>query len=307
MNVRALIRLAIGIAFGAAGFYLSTLFLNPPEAGVRLGVRVISVALGLGAGIYVFPLVTRWVGYWSGAFAQRVAKEVISQLRIPQMPQMPRISNPVRRGRNRETSKWVNPMVVDTSALIDGRILGVAESHFLFGTIIVPNFILLELQNIADSSNELKRARGRRGFEILEALKKINSIKIVVYETGQSGLKGIDEKLLKLAKGWRAKLITTDFNLNKVASVSGVKTLNVNDLSNFVKTPLIPGEDISVKLVQEGKEKNQGVAYLPDGTMIVVENAGNLIGETVDVVVSRALQTAAGRMIFAKRLEPPVV
>lgn len=300
MNVQVIIRLILGVAFGAAGYYLANTFFNPPEPGVRLGGRVIAAILAGGAGIFLVPLVTRWVSHWSSVFADRVAKEVISQLRIPSVPSIPRIPNPVRRSRNKEESRWVNPMLADTSALIDGRILGVVESGFLFGTLIVPNFVLSELQHIADSGSDLKRGRGRRGFEVLEEIKKSKNVKTVVYDTGQSGLKNIDDRLLKLAKGWKAKIITTDFNLNKVASVSGVGILNLNELSNSVKTPLIPGEEINVKVVAEGKEKDQGVAYLPDGTMIVIEGGIRHVGKNVRATVSRALQTAAGRMIFAK-------
>jgi uncharacterized protein YacL len=294
VNLQVVIRFALGIVFGAAGYYLSTIFLNPTEEGVRTGVRVISTVLAGGAGIFLVPFITKWVGYWSSVFSKRVANEVISQLRLPKIP------NPVRRDRGREHAKWINPMVVDTSALIDGRISDVVEGGFLYGTLIVPNFILSELQHIADSSQGLKRGRGRRGFEILERIKKSKNIKTVVFDSGKNSLKNIDDRLLKLAKQWRAKIITTDFNLNKVASVSGVKILNVNELTNAVKVPLIPGEEIEVKVVQEGKERNQGVAYLPDGTMIVIEEGAKYLGKKVTTVVSRALQTAAGRMIFAK-------
>ena len=304
MSSQVAIRFALGVVFGALGYYLSTIFLNPPEEGVRLGTRIISTILAGGAGIFLVPLITKWVGYWSSVFAQRVAREVISQLRIPQMPQIPRISNPVRRNRSNGSANWVNPMVVDTSALIDGRLLGVVESGFLYGTMIVPNFVLSELQHIADSSNDLKRGRGRRGFEILESIKKSKNVKTVIHETGSNNLKNIDDKILKLAKNWKAKIITTEFNLNKVASVSGVKILNVNELSNTVKTPLIPGEEIKVKVVQEGRERDQGVAYLPDGTMIVIEGGIDFVGKNVVATVSRALQTAAGRMLFAKIHKP---
>ena len=191
-------------------------------------------------------------------------------------------------------------MVVDTSALIDGRLSEIVESGFLYGTLIIPNFVLSELQHISDSANSLKRGRGRRGFEVVEQIKKSKNVKTNIYDTGNSSLKNVDDKLLKLAKGWKAKIVTTDFNLNKIASVSGVKILNVNELSNSVKTPLIPGEVIDVKVIQEGKEKNQGVGYLPDGTMIVVEDGGDQLGKKVTATVSRVLQTAAGRMIFAK-------
>ena len=296
MNLQVVSRLILGVGFGTAGLYLSAIFFNPPEEGVRTGGRIISAILAGGAGIFLVPIITRWIGHWSSIFAQRVASEVISQLRLPRIP------NPVRR-RDKENSKWVNPMVVDTSALIDGRILDIVESGFLFGTLVVPNFILLELQHIADSSQGLKRGRGRRGLDILESIKKSKNVKTIIYDTGQSTLKNIDEKLLKLAMNWKAKIITTDFNLNKVASVSGVKILNVNELSNMIKMPLIPGEEVKVKVVAQGKERNQGVAYLPDGTMIVVEEGAGYFGKEVTATVSRVLQTAAGRMIFAKLLK----
>jgi len=194
-------------------------------------------------------------------------------------------------------------MLIDTSSLIDGRIGDFIETGFLFGTIIIPDFILLELQHIADSADSLKRGRGRRGLEVLEALKKSNHIKTYVYETGQVSLKNIDDRLMKLGKQLKAKIITNDFNLNKIATVSGVKILNINELTNVLKTPLIPGEEIEVKVIQEGKEKTQGVGYLPDGTMIVVENGAAYLGRKIKSKVSRVIQTVAGRMIFVQATE----
>jgi uncharacterized protein YacL len=236
----------------------------------------------------------KWLTEAIKFFSKRVAAEVISQLHIPRMPQV----------RNRDSgedrSKWVNPILVDTSSLIDGRIADVIESGFIFGTIIIPDFILAELQHIADNADSLKRGRGRRGLDVLESIRKSEFVKSAVYETGQTSLKNIDERLLKLGKTLKARIFTNDFNLNKVATVSGVKILNVNELANAMKTPLIPGETLEVKVIQSGKEKSQGVGYLPDGTMIVVENGGNLIGKKVTTKVSRVIQTVAGRMIFAQ-------
>ncbi|MCH8821468.1 TRAM domain-containing protein [Patescibacteria group bacterium] len=294
MNVQAIARLVIGIVFGTAGYYLATVFVNPPEEGVRQGVRIILAIFAGGLSMYLVPLITKWVGYWSSLFSKRVANEIISQLRLPRIP------NPVRIGIDRESKKWVNPMVMDTSALIDGRIADIVESGFLYGTLIVPDIVLSEMRHIADSSEGLKRGKGRRGFDVLERIKKSKGIKTIIYDTGQNSLKNVDDRLLKMAKMWRAKMITTDFNLNKLATVSGVKILNVNELSNSIKVPLIPGEELNVKVIQEGKEKNQGIAYLPDGTMIVVEEGDKYLGKNVSVRVSRSLQTAAGRMIFAK-------
>lgn len=294
MKSQSIARIIIGIVFASAGYYFSSFIFVSVEENTRIGYQIISGFVAAGVGIFIVPLVQKWVVLWSGAFSRRVASEVISQLRIPKFP------NPVRGRMGRDNRKWVNPMVVDTSALIDGRLLEVVESGFLFGTLIVPNFVLSELQHIADSANTLKRGRGRRGFEVVETIKKSKNVKTVVYDTGNSNLKNVDDRLLKLAKGWKAKIVTTDFNLNKVASVSGVKILNVNELSNSIKVPLIPGEEIDIKVVQEGKEKSQGVGYLPDGTMIVVEQGAVYLGKNVTATVSRVLQTAAGRMIFAK-------
>lgn len=294
MKSQSIVRLIIGVVSAASGYYFSSFIFVSFEESTKVGFQIVSAFVAAGLGMFVVPLVQKWVVFWSGAFSKRVASEVISQLRIPRFP------NPVGGRMGRDKPKWVNPMVVDTSALIDGRLLEVVESGFLFGTLIVPNFVLSELQHIADSADKLKRGRGRRGFEVVETIKKSKNVKTVIYDTGNNSLKNVDDRLLKLAKGWKAKIITTDFNLNKVASVSGVKILNVNELSNSIKVPLIPGEEIDIKVIQEGKEKSQGVGYLPDGTMIVVEQGAGYIGKNVTATVSRVLQTAAGRMIFAK-------
>ena len=293
MIPQAINRLIIGIVFGTAGFYFSSFIFTQADENAKVGLQIVTGFVAAGLGIFLVPLIQKWVVYWSSVFSRRVASEVISQLRIPKLP------NPVR-NRGRDQSKWVNPMVVDTSALIDGRLSEIVESGFLYGTIIIPNFVLSELQHIADSANPLKRGRGRRGFEVVEQIKKSKNVKTNIYDTGNSSLKNVDDRLLKLAKGWKAKIVTTDFNLNKIASVSGIKILNVNELSNSIKVPLIPGEEIEIKLVQEGKERNQGVGYLPDGTMIVVEEGVDYVGKNVTATVSRVLQTPAGRMIFAK-------
>jgi len=189
-------------------------------------------------------------------------------------------------------------LVLDTSALIDGRIEDVLKTGFLPGELLLPDFVLNELQTIADSSNSLKRARGRRGLSILERIKKSRE-DFKVCKTKFKSRK-TDENLIKLAQKRKAAIVTTDFNLNKVAKVSGVTVLNVNELANAVKTAVIPGEKLSIKVVTEGKEKDQGVGYLDDGTMVVVEEGRGLIGKKVDVIVSRLLQTEAGRLIFGK-------
>lgn len=191
--------------------------------------------------------------------------------------------------------------VLDTSVIIDGRIADLCESGFIEGTLMVPDFVLDELRHIADSSDLLKRNRGRRGLDILNKMRKNIDINIQIFNTGGLG-KGdeVDTRLVKLAQKFNAKIMTNDFNLNKVAELHGVKVLNVNDLANAVKPVVLPGENMVVQIVKDGKEAGQGVAYLDDGTMIVVDGGKKFIGHTVNVLVTSVLQTSAGRMIFAK-------
>jgi uncharacterized protein YacL len=192
-------------------------------------------------------------------------------------------------------------MILDTSVIIDGRIADIAQTRFLEGRFIVPHFILKELQQIADSSDPLKRARGRRGLDILDRLKKISGVQIKIHQQDFPEVKEVDAKLIKLAKALEAKIITNDYNLNKVAGIQGVGVLNINELANSLKPVFLPGEELNVKIVKEGSEQNQGIAYLDDGTMIVVDNARHLINKRISVTVTSALQTTAGKMIFAKR------
>jgi uncharacterized protein YacL len=196
-----------------------------------------------------------------------------------------------------------NTKIMDTSVIIDGRIADVCETEFLDGTILIPQFILHELQHIADSSDSLKRARGRRGLDILHRIQKMSHMEVRITEEDFPKIREVDSKLIALAKSLGAKVITNDFNLNKVAELQGVKVLNINDLSNAVKPVALPGESMRVFVLKEGKELGQGVAYLDDGTMIVVENGRKHINKNVDVAVTSVLQTAAGRMIFTKLKE----
>ena len=188
---------------------------------------------------------------------------------------------------------------MDTSAIIDGRILDIAKTGFVSGLVLVPKFILTELQQVADSADSLKRARGRKGFEIVEELKKIKKLRIEIWDKDQNG-KQVDEKLLNLAKSLHGRIITTDYNLNRVAQAWGIEVLNVNDLANAVKTVSLPGESMEIKVVHLGKDKTQGVGYLSDGTMVVVADSAEKIGQTVKTEVTKNIQTPAGRMIFAK-------
>jgi uncharacterized protein YacL len=193
--------------------------------------------------------------------------------------------------------------ILDTSVIIDGRIAEVCEAGFLDGTFLIPQFILQELQHIADSPDSLKRARGRRGLDILHRIQKMAHITVRITDEDFPKIKEVDAKLVALARVHDAKVITNDFNLNKVAELQGVTVLNINELANALKPVVLPGETMRIFVIKEGKEFNQGVAYLDDGTMVVVENGRKLIGKNAEVTVTSVLQTTAGRMIFSKPRE----
>jgi uncharacterized protein YacL len=190
--------------------------------------------------------------------------------------------------------------ILDTSVIIDGRIADIAETGFLDGVVVTPQFVLRELQLVADSADPLKRNRGRRGLDILQRLQKVASLQVQIVEDDFPTIREVDLKLIELAKQYEGKIITNDFNLNKVAQLQGVEVLNINELANALKPIVLPGEAMRVFILKEGKEYNQGVAYLDDGTMVVVDNARKMIGKTIDVSVTSVLQTTAGKMIFGK-------
>ncbi len=190
--------------------------------------------------------------------------------------------------------------ILDTSVIIDGRIADIAETGFLDGILVAPQFVLRELQLVADSADSLKRNRGRRGLDILQRLQKVPTLQIQIVEDDFPAVREVDLKLIELAKLYEGKIITNDFNLNKVAQLQGVAVLNINELANSLKPIVLPGETMKVFILKEGKEYNQGVAYLDDGTMVVVDNARKMIGKTVDISVTSVLQTTAGKMIFGK-------
>ncbi len=190
--------------------------------------------------------------------------------------------------------------ILDTSVIIDGRIADIAETGFLDGVIIIPQFVLRELQLVADSADSLKRNRGRRGLDILQRIQKLTSLDIQIVEDDYPHIREVDMKLIEMGKAYDGKIITNDFNLNKVAGLHGVQVLNINELANSLKPIVLPGEAMKVFILKEGKEYNQGVAYLDDGTMVVVDNARKMIGKTIDIAVTSVLQTTAGKMIFGK-------
>jgi len=221
---------------------------------------------------------------------------VIAVRRQQEVEELDRGEIPLKGGKRRGQEM----KIIDTSAIIDGRVADVFETKFLTGPVIVGRFVLKELQNIADSSDTMKRARGRRGLDILQRLQDHPDIQVKVYEKDYPEVKDVDGKLVLLARELDGKIITTDFNLNKVASLQGVTVLNVNDLANALKPAVLPGEAMSIFIAKEGKEKEQGVGYLDDGTMVVVEEGRRLVGKKIDAIVTSVLQTSAGRMIFTR-------
>ena len=190
--------------------------------------------------------------------------------------------------------------VLDTSVIIDGRIADIAEAGFIDGMMVVPEFVLRELQMVADSTDGSKRQRGRRGLDMLQRMQSSNNIQVQIVSDDFPSIREVDLKLLELAKKWEAKVVTNDFNLNKVAHLHHVEVLNINDLANALKPVVLPGEKMTVLILKEGKEFNQGVGYLDDGTMVVVDHARKLIGRAVEITVTSVLQTASGKMIFGK-------
>jgi uncharacterized protein YacL len=190
--------------------------------------------------------------------------------------------------------------ILDTSVVIDGRIADICETGFLDGTLVIPHFVLRELQQVADSADTLKRNRGRRGLDILQRIQKMAGINVQFVENDYPQVREVDMKLIELAKEFDAKIVTNDFNLNKVAQLRGVEVLNINELANALKPVYLPGETMKVFILKEGKEFNQGIAYLDDGTMVVVDNARKMIGKTIDSSVTSVLQTTAGKMIFGR-------
>lgn len=298
MSLKLILRVILVVIFATLAAIFSQLI--PPLGGPDpFLIRAVLTILAGWAGFMVFPDVARSVRVVTMTLfnfvVHRVSSEVSNQIiKLPRPnttfhPPTPQVGS----------LTLTRPLILDTSAIIDGRILDIVQTGFISGLVLVPKFVLAEIQQVADSADNLKRQRGRRGFDILEQLKKIKSIRLEIWEKDQNG-KTVDDKLLNLAKSLEGRIITTDFNLNKVASLSNIYVLNVNDLANAVKTICLPGEKLEIKIVHLGKDKMQGVGYLPDGTMVVVANAAEKIGQTLAVEVTKNIQTPAGRMIFTK-------
>ncbi len=231
------------------------------------------------------------------SIADEVAKNVMS--RLPHMPRVPR-----RAPRNKKTQKVDNAIFLDTSAIIDGRVFDVINMGVLTGTVIIPESILMELKHIADSQDMVKRERGRKGLALLDRLKKSKGIKVVHLpeKNGEGTPREVDDKLIEIARNNRGRLITCDYNLEKKASISGITAININTLANHLKIKAVPGEALHIRVLHVGKDTTQGVGYLDDGTMLVVEHASGDVGRDIDVIVSRVIQTSAGRILFSKKI-----
>ncbi|WXR60411.1 PIN/TRAM domain-containing protein [Peptostreptococcaceae bacterium AGR-M142] len=275
---------SIGLIFGLIIAYLVSGLLSEitiPFVGVILSVMV-----------YIF------MGYIGINIARRNKDELF---KFPDILKTTALSSSKEKSSDQKGKKNCTcPKILDTSVIIDGRIADICKTGFIEGTLVIPEFVLEELRHIADSSDDLKRVRGRRGLDILNIIQKELEIDVMIYEKDIKDVAEVDVKLLKLAQIMNGKVVTNDFNLNKVAQFQGVEVLNINELANAVKPVVIPGEEMVLQVVKEGKEHGQGLAYLDDGTMIVVDTGKKYMGETITAVVTSVLQTAAGRMIFAR-------
>ena len=305
----AAVGLAIGVVLGLA---LSPFLVTRPyEALKRVVIRtpvtdflygVLGLIVGLMAGALLsYPLSLLPWGF--GHVLPTAGAAVCGFLGVTFLTMRRRELTQLVQGRFHEHSDGPgdrNIFLVDTSAIIDGRVADISQAGFLLGTLVVPRFVLRELQHIADSADDLRRARGRRGLEVLNRLQKERGTPVRIVDDDATDIPDVDGKLVRLARDMQCPVITNDFNLNRVAEIQGIHVLNINQLAHALKPLVIPGEEMAVRIIQEGKEVNQGVAYLDDGTMIVVENGRRFLNSDVDIVVTRVLQTVAGRMIFAQ-------
>jgi uncharacterized protein YacL len=292
---------------GLAGFFLSVLIIYLETRIRKSQFKVIwSSTLGTFAGVLI--------GWGLGAIYQSIALEQATTtfIKIFFLVIMPYIGFLV----GTRKYEWLDPTyltrffkeertgrsykILDTSVIIDGRISDICDTAFIDGDLVVPQFILKELQLVADSADSVKRQRGRRGLDVLDQLQKSSRASVVITEVDFPEIRDVDSKLIELAKHMDAKIITNDFNLNKVAQLQGVAVLNINELANALKPVVLPGEMINVFILKEGKEKDQGVAYLDDGTMVVVDNSRKMIGQNVEITVTSVLQTTVGKMIFGR-------
>ncbi len=333
-----ILRLFLYFICGISGYFLAY-SLSPSIlsgiGGLLGGLVVATLALLLEYGLEKASL-RNLIGGFIGLALGMMAANLISNVFLSNLPDQQEITLPLlgglygvcgyiglriglKKGEEVELSGWdffskgqpkgqpadEHAKILDTSVIIDGRISDITETGFLEGPLLIPQFVLNELQHIADSSDPVKRTRGKRGLEVLQHIQKQANVDVRIVDKDFPSVREVDTKLIELAKEVRGKIITNDSNLNKVAQLQGIEVLNINALANSLKPVVLPGEEMNVKILKEGKEMGQGIAYLDDGTMIVVDNGRKQIGKTLDVVVTSVLQTPAGRMIFARLKEEP--
>lgn len=282
LNIGDILTGLLGLIIGLIlAYFISGIVQNIPFVGIPLSAL-----------IYIF------LGYIGMIVSSKRRDDILNFFATSKLAMSKHKENSDKEEELREQQG--RPKILDTSVIIDGRIADIANTGFIEGKFIVPHFVLEELRHIADSSDDLKRTKGRRGLDILNTMQQEQTVDFEISTTDFPNIKEVDMKLLKLAETLNGVVLTNDFNLNKVAQFQGMKVLNINELANAVKPVLLPGEELEIAIIKEGKESNQGVAYLDDGTMIVVEGGKKLVGQTIVVVVTSVLQTAAGRMIFAR-------
>ncbi|EZH64435.1 hypothetical protein DH09_21185 [Bacillaceae bacterium JMAK1] len=316
----------VGGLIGAGIFFLLSLWLAGPIAramsiveeaivkapitdvlfgtiGLVLGLTV-AYLIGIPIGEFSVPILSQvlpiFITILFGYFGYRIGSQKRDEL-VSLVSSFGKMSNKEKKKDDQSSTESAVPIkIFDTSVIIDGRIADVCRTRFLEGTVVIPKFVLDELQHIADSSDALKRNRGRRGLDILNQIQKELPVQVKIEDIDFDDVQGVDSKLVKLAQKTNGIVVTNDFNLNKVCDLQGVSVLNINDLANAVKPVVLPGEEMHVQVIKDGKEEKQGIGYLDDGTMIVIEEGRSYIGEHLEVIVTSVLQTSAGRMIFAK-------
>jgi uncharacterized protein YacL len=322
------VRIAFIGAVASSAFMLRPLGADP-SSNIAFGVGLAIVAVALEWQLRATPVTQLLGGFLGGAVGLLLAKGISEALfwidhrdqRVAFLHSLILLIFPyfglivgARKGEWLEPARLIalfrnagpdrHYKILDTSVIIDGRVADLCETGFIDGTLVIPQFVLKELQLVADSSDSMKRNRGRRGLDILQKIQKMTGVEVVISDVDFPDVREVDLKLIELARTLSGKIVTNDFNLNKVAQLRGVDVLNINELANALKPVVLPGELMKVFILKEGKEYNQGVAYLDDGTMVVVDNARKMIGKTIDIVVTSVLQTTAGKMIFGRYLEP---
>ena len=303
-ETKLLTRIIYAVIFFGLGFLLSRnlFFEDLPLIGYHIALEVLTGAALAAFGFFIFPLVLMYVKYWIEALVVAAVSKIVTDFWDQQSKRIQQARREKQRLKAdeksiREKQELDNAILLDTSVLIDGRVLDVVKAGFLDRPFIVTQNVMNELQNLADNKNKVKRSRGRMGLDVVKELKKRTNVIVPDIKTKD---KDVDATLVEYAKEKKIKLMTMDFNLNKVAKVSGITVLNINDLVNALKTVLLPGERFTVKVVQEGKEKKQGIGYLNDGTMVIVEDGIEKVGQEVEAVVIKVIQSSAGKIVFGE-------